>query len=322
MNFTVNINSKPLVSVIIPVYNAEHFIVECLESVISQAYEKIEIIVVDDGSKDKTAEIIQQKYQQHVRYFYQSPSGGPAVPRNVGILHSNGEYLCFFDSDDIMAQNFILKQVDFLQRMPDIGMVFCDYKNFDENGLYEKSHFQTCPQLWRLIDHKEEIILDNACRILAKENFGIMGTLMIRRSMLKYENEFNQDLKSCVDFFFYYKLARYSQVGVANYIGQMRRLHKNNITTNKYMMLNMGIRSRELLRENERDGQAKVLLDKYIASCWSSLSHYDASRGNYYQSFRNELRALSRNFCFSQLLKSFKSFARTALILIDVYNPR
>ncbi|MBK8185295.1 MAG: hypothetical protein IPK63_21275 [Candidatus Competibacteraceae bacterium] len=114
-------------------------------------------------------------------------------------------------------------------------------------------------------------------------------------------------------FFFYYKLARYTQVGVINYLGQMRRFHQNNITDNKYKMLEMRIRSRTLLYETEEDMQAKKLLSKYLASCLSSRARHNANYGKYNQAIQDELQALKRNFCFSQLLIILKSFIRIGL---------
>lgn len=320
---TEKVHNTPLVSVIVAAYNAEAFIAECLESIIAQTYDNIEIIVVDDGSRDNTAEVV-QKYHEHVRYFHQEPSGGPAAPRNKGILHSRGEYLLFFDSDDILILDCISRQVDFLQRHTDVGMIFCDYRNFDENHSWEKTHFENCPQIWSIInsnsDHSD-LVLDKAFRVLAKENFGIMGGLMIRRSMLKYGPTFNENLKSCEDFFFYYRLARYTPVGINTNVGYMRRLHATNITTDKYKMLTMGILSRTLLRQSEMDKQAKDLLGESIASRWSSLSRYNANHGKFYQSYRSELTALSENFCISGLYKALKSFLRTTLMAMGVHDP-
>ena len=314
-------NVNPLVSLIIPAYNAEEYIVECLESLFAQSYKNIEIMIIDDGSKDKTAEII-GKYGDRIHYFYHNTSGGPAAPRNVGIAHSQGEYLCFFDSDDIMAPDCISRQVDFLQRHPDVGMVFCNYRNFDSIQAYEKSHFQTCPELSALLANRQEIILPNPCRMLAKENFGIMGTLMIRRSMLQYESKFNEDLTSSVDFHFYYKLARFTQVGINNYLGQSRRLHNNNITNNQTKRLNMGIYSYSLLVQTEKDKLARALLKNRISTCYNDLARHYANRRNYAKSFQNEFQALSSNLSFSQLLKSIKSFTRTASIAAGLHVPQ
>lgn len=315
------VSNQPLVSLIIPTYNAENFIAECLESIFKQTYKNIEVIVVDDGSKDKTAEIIKE-YRDRIHYFYQNSSGGPASPRNVGIAHSHGEYLCFFDSDDLMAPDYIMRQVDFLQRHADVGMVFCDYRNFDSGQFYEKSHFQTCPELWSIIGTKTEMILQHPCRLLAKENFGIMGTLTIRRSTLQYQSSFNESLTSSVDFDFYYKLARFSPLGIHNYEGQLRRLHKNNITSNQIKALNMSIYCYNLLVETEQDNKAKTLLKKHISICWTDLARYYANSHDYIQSFRSELHSLSSNFCFSQLLRSLKGFTRTACIATGLHSPQ
>jgi len=317
----MTVKTKPLVSLIIPTYNSANFIVECLESIFAQTYKNIEIIVVDDGSEDTTAEVL-KKYQNCIAYFYQNSSGGPAAPRNVGIAHSHGDYLCFFDSDDIMTPDYVWRQVDFLQRNSDIGMVFCDYRNFDDLGFYEKTHFQTCPKLWSIVSNKAEVILRNSCRMLAEENFGIMGTLMIRRSMLQYESGFNENLSSSVDFFFYYRLARFSPVGINNYLGQMRRLHTNNITNNHLKALNMGLYAYRLLRHTEKDNEAKILLKKKISTYCVDLARYYANHGDYSPSLRNELQAISNNFCFSQLLKSLKSFIRTTFIALGLHKPQ
>ena len=315
--------ATPLVSLIIPAHNAEGFLAECLESILSQTYQTIEIIVVDDGSTDKTAEIA-HKYQARIRYFHQNASGGPAAPRNVGLAHSHGDYLCFFDSDDLMVQDCLSKQVDFFERHPDVGMVFCNYINFEKDQFYKTPHFQSCPELWHTLNNKEEMILQNPCRILAKENFGIMGTLMIRRSMLQYEKEFNENLTASVDFYFYYKLARFTQVGINNFVGQLRRLHDDNITNahNKSTVLKMGIYSYKLLYESEKDKEANILLNKCISTWCSELARFNANHGDYLQSFQDELRALFNDLCFDQLSKSLKSFARTALMAVGIHNPR
>lgn len=94
-----NVQLAPLVSVIIPAYNAEKFIAETIESIIAQTYPNIEIIIVDDGSTDQTSRIV-HGYQPRVRYYYQRNSGGSSIPRNTGIAHSLGDYLCFNDADD------------------------------------------------------------------------------------------------------------------------------------------------------------------------------------------------------------------------------
>ena len=84
--------------------------------------------------------------------------------------------------------------------------------------------------------------------------------------MLQYESKFNEDLTSSVDFHFYYKLARFTQVGINNYLGQSRRLHNNNITNNQTKRLNMGIYSYSLLVQTEKDKLARACL-LYTSRC-------------------------------------------------------
>jgi len=102
-----------LISVIIPVYNTERYIRECLESVLNQTYKNLEIIVVDDGSTDRTATIVAE-YPQ-IKYLYQTNSG-PSAALNKGIDASNGEFVSFIDADDYWTKDKLeLQMAEFLQ---------------------------------------------------------------------------------------------------------------------------------------------------------------------------------------------------------------
>ena len=97
-------NLQPLVSVIIPLYNAERYIAETIDSVISQTYNNFEIIIIDDCSTDNSREIVRQyekKYQRVVLIESKINFGGPAKPRNVGIKNAKGVFVAFLDADDI-----------------------------------------------------------------------------------------------------------------------------------------------------------------------------------------------------------------------------
>ena len=90
-----------LVSVIVPAYNVERFLPRCIESLLKQSYSNLEIIIVDDGSTDKTGDIAEgyaEKYD-HIRCIHKE-NGGLSDARNMGLKYSKGEYVVFFDSDD------------------------------------------------------------------------------------------------------------------------------------------------------------------------------------------------------------------------------
>jgi len=111
----------PLVSVIIPAYNAQAFLSEAIESLQEQDYNPLEIIVVDDGSTDRTAEII-ARMGDSIRYSYQYNSG-PAAARNKGLTMAHGEIIAFLDSDDLWPGDKLHTQVRWLVNNPKIDVV-------------------------------------------------------------------------------------------------------------------------------------------------------------------------------------------------------
>ena len=127
---------NPLVSVIIPVYNGERFLTAAIQSALDQDYNAFEVIVVDDGSTDCTAQIAQS--YKDVRYIYQ-PNQGHGAARNTGIEASQGELLAFLDADDVWDSRKLSVQVSYLIDHPDIGYVVAGIRNFIEPGVERPS---------------------------------------------------------------------------------------------------------------------------------------------------------------------------------------
>lgn len=126
-------SEQPLVSVVIPSYNAAQYLPETLRSVLGQTYRNLEVIVVDDGSTDSTGTVIQEFVaDSRVRYF-QQPNGGAASARNRGVLESRGELVAFLDSDDLWQPEKLEKQVP-LFRDPAVGIVYSDREHINEHG--------------------------------------------------------------------------------------------------------------------------------------------------------------------------------------------
>lgn len=117
---------RPLISVIIPAYNAATFLAEAIASIQQQAYETLEIIVIDDGSTDGTAEIA-KKFNDSIRYVYQE-NGGPAVARNTGLKLANGEIIAFLDADDLWPENNLEVQLAYFERDPSLEVVMGRYQ--------------------------------------------------------------------------------------------------------------------------------------------------------------------------------------------------
>lgn len=114
-------NNNLLVSVIIPVYNGEKYLAEAIENVKNQHYQPLEIIVIDDGSTDNTAEIAAE-FKDSIRYIYQKNSG-PSAARNCGIKMANGDVIAFLDVDDIWSDDKLKLQVGYLANNPSLEIV-------------------------------------------------------------------------------------------------------------------------------------------------------------------------------------------------------
>ncbi len=114
-------SEKPLISIIIPVYNGEKFIRQAIDSVVAQNYPATEIIVVDDGSIDNTRKII-ESMKVDIRYFYQ-PNQGPAAARNRGIQNATADLIAFLDVDDYWPDNNLKMLMNEMQQTPDIDVV-------------------------------------------------------------------------------------------------------------------------------------------------------------------------------------------------------
>jgi glycosyltransferase involved in cell wall biosynthesis len=113
-------NESPLVSVVMAAYNAEEYVGAALESIYAQGYEPLEVVVVDDGSTDRTGEIVRSF--PDVRYVHQE-NAGPASARNRAFAEARGEFVAVLDSDDLMAPGRIGSQAAYLRAHSDVGAV-------------------------------------------------------------------------------------------------------------------------------------------------------------------------------------------------------
>ena len=119
--------NNPLVSVIIPVYNGERFLAAAIESVLTQSYCPLELIVIDDGSTDGSATIA--KSYQPLRYFFQ-PHGGLPAALNSGIEAAQGSFFAFLDADDLWMENKLALQMSLFDKHPDVDIVFGHHQRF------------------------------------------------------------------------------------------------------------------------------------------------------------------------------------------------
>lgn len=182
------------VSIIIPVYNGEKHIEKCITSIINQSYENIEIIIVDDGSTDKTVEILEKckKVDRRIKYYSQNNSG-PSVARNKGIEVSSGEYIAFVDSDDTIKEDYIELLLKTIEK-GNFDIVACGYTDISIYGITNLNDF-----------YIDKVIID-------KEKFinniftGVGGTLwskIFKSKIIKDNNiKMNEEIFICEDMLF------------------------------------------------------------------------------------------------------------------------
>lgn len=123
---------RPLISVIVPCYNVESYVEDCLKSILNQTYKNLEIIVINDASTDKTAEIVQryQKKDERITFIDSTVNRGLSDVRNQGLQVSHGDYLSFVDSDDILAHNFYEVLMNEMDSDPQIDIAQCVLDEF------------------------------------------------------------------------------------------------------------------------------------------------------------------------------------------------
>ncbi|MFE1744118.1 glycosyltransferase family 2 protein [Coleofasciculus sp. H7-2] len=137
-------SGSSLVSVIIPVYNCDRYLAEAIESVLAQTYQPIEIIVVDDGSTDGSAEVA-KRFGSLVRYYFQTNSGSAAA-RNHGIELSQGNFFAFLDADDLWVEDKLASQMTAFESEPELDIVFGLVEQFYSPDLEESMRAKIhCP---------------------------------------------------------------------------------------------------------------------------------------------------------------------------------
>ena len=185
------------VSVIIPTYNSVRWIEQTLKSVLKQTHLNLEIIIVDDGSTDKTVQAIKNIVDWRIKFFpYQHL--GAATARNLGIQHSTGEFIAFLDSDDLWAPRMIERHLSALQRYQTADVAYC--------WTYCINEEDKC--LWPLPPTFYE---GNVYSKLVTENFLACGSIVARRSAIDTAGQFDSQLEFGEDYDYWLRLALHAQ---------------------------------------------------------------------------------------------------------------
>ncbi|MGL5084036.1 MAG: glycosyltransferase [Microcoleaceae cyanobacterium] len=177
----------PLVSVVIPVYNGEKTIAETIDSVLSQSFKDFELIVINDGSTDKTLEIISQFQDPRLQVFSYS-NAGLATSRNRGIQQAKGEYISFLDADDLWTFDKLEAQVQALNSDPEAAVVYSWTDLIDESSQFLSS------------DSRASFTGDVYPNILLASFPSNGSNVMVRRQAFAESGRFDESLKAAEDW--------------------------------------------------------------------------------------------------------------------------
>ena len=164
--------ANPILSIVMPVYNREKYITASVKSILSQTFTNFEFIIVNDGSTDKTVEIIKSFNDKRILLVENEQNRGIVYSRNRGLALAKGEYIGMFDSDDIAYPEKFEKQIQFLKNNTDVGMVGSWVKHIDENGIIQQTK-------WKLKAKPEFIPA-----IMLFRNYFVQATVVIRKTAL------------------------------------------------------------------------------------------------------------------------------------------
>lgn len=294
----------PLVSVVIPAYECERYVIEALDSVFSQDYANLEVIVINDGSTDSTLELLKQ--YKHKITILDQPNSGSAVARNAGMAAAKGDYIAFLDSDDKWLPGKLLAQVNFLEKRLDFGLVSSNWVTWspDENGDFceiaigddhqtpqDNRHFSG----WLYCD----LLFD--CVVWT-------SSVVMRRTVFEQVGDFNVHLRRGQDYDYWIRTSRVTKMHKLDQVYAVYRMNNESVT-NRPNEINFGYEV--LINAVDNWGYQcvsgeivdKKLVERYLAEVCFSFAYYHLNSGSINVARNSILRSLKHNpFKFSYWL--------------------
>ncbi len=197
-------NKNNTVDVVVPLYNNEKYAVAAIKSILTQTFPVRKVIVVDDGSTDRSAEIVAQYFAHEPRVkLVRGDHRGVAAARNRGIAQSDAEFIAFLDSDDLWDPLKLELQMPMFMHNPAVGCVYCDYRIIDENGDIISDAYILKPTLEG--DVFSRLLTGNLLS-------GSASALVVRRSLFRQTGLFDESLAFAEDWDMWLRLAKISEI--------------------------------------------------------------------------------------------------------------
>ena len=291
----------PLVSVVIPVYNGSRYLREAIDSVLAQTYERVEVIAVDDGSTDDSPAIL-ESYGDRIRVIRQQNQGVGAA-RNAGVVAAHGEFVGFLDQDDIWRPHKLIRQIEEIEKNPDIGLVHSEVEHFDEIQGRTIERFNEDRSDLLVGDCYEQLLLGN----------GIFNcSVLVRRNVIEEAGMFDTNIcgNTVQDYDLWLRCARLTKFAYCSEELAVYRLHANQGMWNVKASLSQQLRMLERHigpPERVKSFPLRCLLQRLFSEL--GIEHLDAGE------------RMDANVCFRRSLRIKWSIRNTALYAVS-FLPR
>jgi len=213
----------PKVSVVVPVFNQEKYIGECVDSILGQTYPDIEAIVVDDGSTDNTSSIL-RSYGEKIVYIRQENKGASAA-LNTGLRAARGEYIGWLSSDDIYLPNKIDEQMKFFGKHKDVSATYTDFYVTDGRGKVTREIVSP------YFEDKRDFIFN-----MVRGNFINGSSVVFKRKCLEKVGYFDKSLKLHADGDMWFRMLKYFKFGHVPQLLLKYRWHETNASRDTVAM--------------------------------------------------------------------------------------
>ena len=293
-------SDRPLVSIIVPVYNGANFLGQAIDCALGQSYSNIEIIVVNDGSTDDGATAaLARKYGDRIRYF-EKLNGGCGSALNLGIQNMRGEFFSWLSHDDLYDMDKIERQIDLLTQYREFDAVCCAYRILDmasggiwDQGTYDANEFGKKPfySIFRGA-------MNGNCLLISKRVFDSVGV-------------FDEALRTTQDYDFFFRMLAKHRILFRPEILVTARVHPEQDTIAKNDLN---------LRESDE------LWTNYINKCRDiDIDGYEASRVEFWIKFANHLYQspypVARQRVFEEVINSLNDHRLSQVPLVSVVIP-
>lgn len=235
----------PLVTVTICTYNGERFLAETLYSVLAQTYQKLEVVIVDDGSSDNTVSII-RKYAEgdsRIRWFIRENAGLPAS-RNFAFAQARGEWIAIIDQDDLCYPERLERQIAVANTYPSAGLIFCNTDYIDSGGVIIGNHFSNFILLDSFIPKgmAANLLLRLGCYVDSEACF-------IKHSAINHLGPMDESLRYSCDYEYFIRAGFYVDFAYTTVTLAAWRLHEG----------------QESAKNNKRFRETRIVLSRYFS---------------------------------------------------------